>query len=171
MRSEPAAISIILASNVHRISAPYPNLAMTLNTTGMNAAVGPPICTREPPSPRMTTPGFIFSQTATQGSSQEVRTEPDSARRVRPHLRCAAEAARRGAEGSRHPGLAHGPPAQALLPEGALAQAAREPAQGDVILRRLVVQPLQHSGGADERVGRCRVQFGPPDYCLALQSD
>src|SRR6185437_1389902 len=95
MRSEPAAISIILASNVHRIRAPYPNLAMTLNTTGMNAAVGPPICTREPPSPRMTTPGFIFSQTATQGSSQEVRTEPDSARRVRPHLRCAAEAARR----------------------------------------------------------------------------
>ena len=71
MRSTPAAISIMPASKVHRISPPYPNLSMTLNTTGINAAVGAPICTREPPSPRMTTPGFIFSQTATQGSSQE----------------------------------------------------------------------------------------------------
>ena len=48
-------------------------------------------------------------------------------------------------------------------------QAAHQPAQGEVIRRRLVVQPLQHNGGGDERsrVGRrCWLQLGPPDRSL-----
>ena len=32
---------------------------MTLNTTGTNAAVGPPICTREPPSSEIRKPATI----------------------------------------------------------------------------------------------------------------
>ena len=42
-RSAPAAISIRPASSVQRTSPPNPNRVMTPNTTGINAAVGPPI--------------------------------------------------------------------------------------------------------------------------------
>jgi hypothetical protein len=59
IRSTPAAISMMPASSVHRISPPYPNLSMTLNTTGTKAAVGPPICTREPPRSEMRKPATI----------------------------------------------------------------------------------------------------------------
>ena len=50
--------------------------------------------------------------------------------------------------------------------EGTLVQAAHQPAEGEVIRRCFVVQPLQHVGGRDKRtrVGAwCGLQFEPPD--------
>ena len=47
---------------MQRISPPYPNLSITLKTTGTNAAVGPPICTRDPPKSEMRKPAIPVCQ-------------------------------------------------------------------------------------------------------------
>ena len=49
-------------------------------------------------------------------------------------------------------------------------QAAHQPAQGEVVLRRLVEEPLQHNRGGNNgsRVGRwCWLQPEPPDKFLS----
>ena len=94
IRSTPAAINMTPASNVHRISPPYPNLSMTLNTTGTKAAVGPPICTREPPRSDMRKPATIavyrpFSGVVPEATASAIASGRATIETVRPASRSA----------------------------------------------------------------------------------
>ncbi len=70
-RSSPARTSIAPAIRVATIMPSYPWFAMTLNTTGMKAAVGPPICTREPPSSEIRKPAMIAVCRPTAGDAPD----------------------------------------------------------------------------------------------------
>ena len=67
IRANPITTRIPPAISVAKMRPEYPYFSMINRTIGMNAAVGPPICTRLPPRLEITRPAKIAVNNPTAG--------------------------------------------------------------------------------------------------------